>query len=101
MPLNHPIRTALRWFLVVLYLVAGVAHLRAPGLFVRITPAWVPHAPQVIQLTGLCELAGALALAQGFSPGLRRTAGIALAAYAVCVFPANIKHALEGLTVAG
>lgn len=94
MPLNHPIRTALRWFLVVLYLVAGVAHLRAPGLFVRITPAWVPHAPQVIRLTGLCELAGALALAQGFSPGLRRAAGIALATYAVCVFPANINHML-------
>ena len=94
MPINSPIRTALRWFLVVVYLVAGVAHLRAPGLFVRITPAWVPDAPLVIQITGLCELAGALALAQGFSPWLRRAAGIAFAAYAVCVYPANINHML-------
>ena len=97
MPMNHKIRTALRWFLVVLYLVAGVAHLRAPGLFVRITPAWVPDAPLVIQITGLCELAGALALAQGLSPWLRRTAGIAFAAYAVCVYPANINHMLMDL----
>lgn len=94
MPINSPIRTALRWFMVVLYLVAGVAHLHSPGLFVRITPAWVPDASLVIQITGICELAGALALAQGFSLGLRRAAGIALAAYAVCVYPANINHML-------
>ncbi len=44
--------------------------------------------------TGLCELAGAIGLLTG---GLRRAAGIALAIYAVCVFPANIKHALDTL----
>jgi uncharacterized membrane protein len=31
-------------------------------------------------------------------PRLRRAAGWALALYAVCVFPANIKHAMDGLT---
>jgi len=35
------------------------------------------------------------------SHGEKLNAGIALAAYAVCVFPANIKHAFEGITVAG
>ena len=85
-------RVASRWFLVVLYLVAGVAHLRSPAPFLRITPAWVPDAPLVIRVTGLCELTGALALAQGWWRTLRRAAGIAFAAYAVCVLPANIHH---------
>jgi uncharacterized membrane protein len=30
-------------------------------------------------------------------PRLRRLAGIMLALYAVCVFPANVKHALDGI----
>ncbi len=44
--------------------------------------------------TGLCEIAGAIAL---LTRALRRAAGIALATYAVCVFPANIKHAIDSL----
>lgn len=48
--------------------------------------------PAVIALTGIAEIAGALALAQPWSPELRRAGGIGLAAYAVCVFPANINH---------
>lgn len=58
-----------------------------------ITPSWVPFPRQVIFATGLCELAGAIAL----NTRLRRAAGAALALYAVCVYPANIKHALYGL----
>lgn len=33
-------------------------------------------------------------------PRVRKYAGIALASYAVCVFPANIKHAIDGLSIA-
>lgn len=42
-------------------------------------------------------MAGALGL---FVPGLRRYAGIGLALYAVFVFPANIKHAIDSLSAA-
>ncbi len=90
-----PIRTALRWLLAALYLVVGVTHLAHPALFVKITPAWVPDAPLVIELTGLCEVAGAVALA--LIPGLRQAAGWAFAAYAVCVYPANINHMMLDL----
>lgn len=48
----------------------------------------------VITLTGIAEIAGALGLAQPWSAGLKRAAGIGLALYAVCVFPANINHML-------
>jgi uncharacterized membrane protein len=48
----------------------------------------------VVPATGICEIAGSIALA---SPRLRQLAGIMLALYAVCVFPANIKHAIESI----
>jgi uncharacterized membrane protein len=54
----------------------------------------VPYPSGVILATGLCEIAGSFGL---MTRSLRRAAGIAFALYAVCVFPANIKHAFEGL----
>jgi uncharacterized membrane protein len=88
------IRPALRWLLALLYLVAGWFHLTAPDPFLTITPAWVPLPGKVVWLTGLAELAGAAALVQPWLAQLRRTAGWALAAYALCVWPANINHML-------
>jgi uncharacterized membrane protein len=87
-------RAASRWVMAALYLAAGIFHLSTPDTFVMITPAWVPFPHQVILATGLCEIAGAFGL---MTRSLRRAAGIALALYAVCVFPANIKHAFEGV----
>jgi uncharacterized membrane protein len=54
----------------------------------------VPFGRAVVLATGLCEIAGSIAL---ISTRLRRLAGIMLALYAVCVFPANVKHALDGI----
>ncbi len=90
-------RAVARWFLVVLYALAGVLHLALPRAFLTITPGWVPYPAQVILVTGLCEIAGAVALAQGHWPGLRRAAGVALALYALCVWPANIHHMMLDL----
>ena len=87
-------REASRWVLAALYAAAGVLHLADPAPFLMITPDWVPYPRQVILLTGLCELSGAIGL---LTRPLRRAAGIGLALYAVCVFPANVKHALDGL----
>lgn len=90
-------RRIVRLLLGLLYFAAGVLHLAIPAPFLKITPAWVPHAPLVIALTGLAELAGSVALVQGFSPALRRAAGWGLAAYALCVWPANINHMIMDL----
>lgn len=92
-------RAALRYSLAAIYVIAGVAHIRSPAGFVQITPDWVPAPQFVVLVTGLCEIAGAVALA--FVPRLRRAAGIGLAAYAVCVFPANINHAINDIAVGG
>lgn len=92
-------RRIARWVLAAAYLIAGIAHLRSPAGFLAITPHWVPEPGAVVALTGLAEIAGALALA--VVPRLRRAAGIALALYAVCVFPANINHALSDIAIGG
>ena len=68
-----------------------------PGPFLSITPGWVPWPAQVIYWTGLAEIAGALALLQPFGPYLRKAAGIGLALYALCVWPANVNHMLIDL----
>jgi uncharacterized membrane protein len=86
----------MRWVLAIFFAGAGYLHLTAPDALLSITPDFVPFARQLIFITGLCEIAGALALV---TRPLRRWAGIAFAVYAVCVFPANIKHALYAIDV--
>lgn len=88
-------RAIMRWILAALYLAAGIAHVTVPDKFLMITPSWVPFAPQVIFVTGLCEIAGSIALVS--RTRLRWWAGAALALYALCVWPANFKHALDGI----
>ena len=90
-----------RYLLVCLYLAAGVLHLLVPRPFIAITPSWVPHAALVIALTGLAELAGAIGLAQPWFPRLRQAAGWGLAAYALCVWPANFYHAFAHVAIDG
>ncbi len=88
-------RRIARGTLALFYAVAGVAHLLATDAMVRITPAWVPFPHAVVIATGLCELAGAAGL---MTRRWRVAAGWSLALYAVCVFPANIKHAMHDLS---
>lgn len=86
------IRATLRWLLAAFYALAGVLHLASPAPFLSIMPGWVPSPEAVVFWTGIAELLGAAALAQGISLPLRRAGAIGLALYAVCVFPANIHH---------
>ena len=97
-PAGERARIVLRWLVALAFLAAGVLHVRNPAPFLKITPDWVPFPEQVILLTGLCEIAGAIGL---FVPRLRRLSGIMLALYSVCVFPANIHHALAHVAVGG
>lgn len=85
-------RMAARSLLGVFYGVAGFFHLAAPGPFLRIMPAWVPAPEAVVAVTGIAELLGAAGLVQPWSRRLRQAAGIGLALYAICVWPANFEH---------
>ena len=90
----------LRIALAAAYFAAGVLHLLVPTPFLRITPGWVPYPAAIIALTGLCEIAGAIGLMLP-ATRLRWWAGVMLAAYAVCVYPANVKHGYDQVIVAG
>jgi uncharacterized membrane protein len=91
-------RARMRWGLSLALVFTGLDHLLNPGRYLPMMPAFVPFPAEVVLFTGVCELAGAIGLAV---PRFRRMAGIMLAIYFVCVFPANIKNAVEGLTVQG
>jgi uncharacterized membrane protein len=91
-------RRILRWMLAAAFLFAGIAHLRSPATFLAITPAWVPLPATVIMLTGVAEIAGAIGL---ITTRFRAAAAIGLALYTVCVYPANINHAVNNLAIGG
>lgn len=91
-------RNVMRWIMTAFYCLAGALHLTAPDAFLPIVPTWVPMPREVVLVMGICELLGAIGL---LTNSLRRLAGVMLALYAVCVFPANIKHAIEGVQLPG
>ena len=88
-------RRVARWFLMAFYLIAGIGHLVFTDAMVRIVPSFVPAPRLVVLATGLAELAGVIGLA---IPRWRRAAGWAFAAYALCVWPANVQHAVMDLS---
>jgi uncharacterized membrane protein len=91
-------RACMRWGLSLALVFAGADHLLMPQRYLPMVPDFVPFAAEAVFLTGLCELAGAIGL---LVPRFRYMAGVLLAVYFVCVFPANIKNAVEGLSVEG
>jgi len=91
-------RTLLRWLMAAIYCLAGILHLVLTDTFVAIVPDWVPAPQTIVLATGVCEVLGAAGL---LIPCLRKFAGIMLAAYAVCVFPANLHHAIDHVAVQG
>lgn len=92
---SETLRRVMRLIMAAFYLAVGVVHLGAPDAFLPIMPEWV-SAPRAVALaSGACEIAGALAL---LTTRLRRADAIMLALYAVCVFPAHIKHAFQRRT---
>lgn len=97
-PASERGRAISRWVLAAAYLLVGIIHLRSPDAFLPIVPGRVPWPRETILATGICEIAGAAAL---LTARLRRLAGIMLAAYAVCVYPANIKHAIDHVAIGG
>ena len=92
--MGERVRTALRWLLAAAYLFVGYVHVTKPHVFMTIMPHWVPWPEAVIVATGWCEVAGAIGL---MIPRTRWIAGVMLALYAVCVYPANVQHALIDL----
>ena len=98
--LRAPDRTSLArrialTLLIAFYALAGVGHLVFTAAMVKIVPFWVPAPQLVVIATGVCELAGVAGL---LIRRWRIAAGWGLAAYALCVWPANWVHATHDLS---
>jgi uncharacterized membrane protein len=90
--------SSMRWGMAAALVFFGVDHLLTPDRYLPMIPSVLPYPAGIVLLTGLCEVAGAIGL---LVPWTRRLAGIMLAIYFVCVFPANIKNAIDGVVVDG
>ena len=79
--------------------VAGIAHFAAPRPFAQHLPEVVPFRPEIVAISGLFELILAAGLVG--PRRFRRPAGIALAAFLVLVFPANVYAAVSQVPIDG
>ena len=70
------------------FMIGGVCHFTLTNAFVSAVPSYVPFPREIVLITGVCELVGALAL---LSRRLRALAGIALCLFCVCVTPVHIE----------
>jgi uncharacterized membrane protein len=86
----------MRWIMAAFFAGGCVLHFRATDSLLAMTPDWVPFPREVVLITGILELAGAIAL---LMPRWRWWAGIALAVYVIAVWPANIKQAVEHIVL--
>jgi uncharacterized membrane protein len=97
---RRPARDAARQGMAAAMAFAGASHFLMPTPFVQHLPTWVPAAEALVYITGAIEVAlGAALLTR--EPRRRMAAGLALAAYLVAVFPANVYVAIADVEVDG
>src|SRR5262245_11117533 len=90
---------ATRYALAVMLVFTASAHFTAMKEdLVRMMPDWVPWPRATVYFTGACELLGAIGL---LIPSVRFATGVALIAFFILVFPANVKAARAGTTLRG
>ena len=93
------LRTAARWLLAAGLLFAGVGHFRNAEEFLAQVPPWMPAPGAVVAISGLIEIALALALL--VIPSKRAVVGWVVAAFFVVIFPGNISQFLTGTDAFG
>jgi uncharacterized membrane protein len=87
---------ALRVIVALPLLASGPLHFIRTALLATIIPPFFPYRPQLVLLTGVLELAGAIGL---LLPRFTRLASLCLAVLMIAIFPANVYGANQ--TVGG
>jgi len=77
-------------------LISGVVHFTGTAMMATIIPPFFPYRTQLVLVSGVLELAGAIGL---LLPGFTRLASACLAVLMIVIFPANVYAA--GLSVGG
>lgn len=88
------IKAALRWLLAIAMIGVGVEHFRNPAFFVNIMPDYLPWHLELVYISGVFEILGGVGL---LVPMTKRAAAWGLIALYICVFPANINHAVNNV----
>lgn len=76
----------------IFFLVGGLSHFIFADLFIRIMPDYLPYHEQLVLVSGIFEILGAIGI---LIPRTRLWAGYGLIALLIAVFPANIDMALH------
>ncbi len=84
---------ALRWLLVIFFVLAGIWHFVKPDLYLAIMPSYLPWPEALVAISGVAEILGGLGVAL---PATRRLAGWGLIALLLAVLPANLTMATTG-----
>ena len=94
--MNERMHTLLRMLgrvlVIAWFVLGGIGHFTLTNTFVSIVPSYVPYPLEIVYLTGVLEIAGALAVL--YKP-LRHIAGWCLIALAICVTPVHIQMLIE------
>ena len=93
----HP-ATRARVGLTLFFALAGIGHFVRTEEMAQMLPPSLPYRIELIYLTGILELLGAIGV---WIPGLTRVAGICLILMLVGVLPANIYSALSRVDFGG
>jgi uncharacterized membrane protein len=75
-------------------LASGPLHFMRTALLATIVPPFFPYRPELVLLTGVLELAGAVGL---LLPAFTRAASVCLALLMIAIFPANVYAANQSV----
>jgi uncharacterized membrane protein len=95
---RRPSRDAARLAMAVAMAFSGASHFADPAAFAQLLPDFVPGHTALILATGVVEILLAVGL---IVPRWRRKAALALMAYLVAVFPANVYVAVADVPIDG
>lgn len=88
----------LRYVMGVLYVVAGLAHFVAPGVYAQVVPPIFPRPVLLVYLSGVAEVVLGLGV---MHPRTRRVAAWGLILLLVAIFPANLYMATNDVVLEG
>lgn len=74
------------------FIAAGLNHFVHPDFYIRMLPDWLPAHVSLVQISGICEIAGGVGV---LFPKTRRAAAFGLIALLIAVFPANVQMAMH------
>jgi uncharacterized membrane protein len=98
-PSAQPVRIIARWVLAVFLGFAGVGHFTNADAFLAQVPGWMPAPEAVVAVSGVVEVALALALVTVRRQ--RAAVGWVTAAFFVLVFPGNVSQLVTGTDAFG